>query len=65
MKSENKSQVHCQWSWQDNQFNEVFPSFDLLNPEFRPGNRIINYFSNCFSFYLYNKKSDNLFKDQI
>ena len=47
----------------DNWFNEVFPFFNPLNPEFRPDNRIIDYFSNHFSFYLYNKKSDNLFKD--
>ena len=49
----------------DNWFNEVFPFIDPLNPEFRPGNRIIDHFSNCFSFYLYNKKSDNPFKDRI
>ena len=49
----------------DNQFNEVFSSFDSLNPEFRPGDRIIDYFSNRFSFHLYNKKSDNPFNNQI
>jgi len=30
----------------DNCFNEVFPSFDPLNPEFSPGHRIIDIFSN-------------------
>jgi len=49
----------------DNQFNEVFPSFDLLNSKFRLDNRIIDCFSNCFSFYLFSKKSDHFFKDQI
>ena len=49
----------------DNWFNEVFPSFDPLNPEFRPGDRIIDCFSNCFSFYLFNKNSDCFFKDWI
>jgi len=47
----------------DNWFNEVFSSFDPLNPGFRLGDRIIDHFSNCFSFHLYNKKSDNPFKD--
>ena len=49
----------------DNWFNEVFPSFDSLNPEFRPGNRIIDCFSNCFSFYSFSKNSDCFFKDWI
>ena len=49
----------------DNWFNEVFPSFDPLNPKFRPGNRIIDCFSNCFSFHLFSKNSDHFFRDQI
>jgi len=49
----------------DNQFNEVFSSFDPLNPEFKPDNRIINCFSNHFSFHLFSKSSDHLFKTQI
>ena len=49
----------------NNQFNEVFSSFDPLNPEFRLGNRIIDCFSNHFSNHLFNKNSDHLFKDQI
>jgi len=32
----------------DNKFNEIFPSFDPLNPEFYPGNRIIDNFSSFF-----------------
>ena len=33
----------------ENQFNEVFPSFDSLNPEFKLGDRIIDCFSNPVS----------------
>ena len=46
----------------NNRFNEVFPSFDPLNPEFCSGNRIIDNFSNCFSFHLFAKSSDHSFK---
>ena len=49
----------------NNWFNEVFPSFDSLNLEFKPGNRIINCFSNHFSFHLFSKSSDCLFKSWI
>ena len=38
----------------DNHFNEIFPSFNLLNLEFAPGCRIINNFSSCFLFNLAN-----------
>ena len=43
----------------DNQYNEIFSSFDLLNPEFAPGQRIINSFSSCFSFHSFNKYNNN------
>ena len=33
----------------------IFPSFSPLNSEFSPGHRIIDNFSNCFSFNLVNK----------
>jgi len=46
----------------DNRFNEVFLSF---NPEFQPSNRIIDSFSNCFSFHLSSKSSDHSFKSRI
>ena len=49
----------------DNQFNEVFSSFDPLNSEFKLGNRIIDCFSDRFSFHLFSKSSDHLFKTQI
>ena len=39
----------------DNRFNEVFHSFNPLNPEFCLGNRVIDNFSDCFSFYLFAK----------
>ena len=45
----------------DNRFNEIFPSFDPLNPEFCPGNRIIDNFSNHFSFHLFAKSSNRSF----
>ena len=45
----------------DNCFNEVFPSFDPLNPEFSLDSRIIEIFSSCFSFHLFSKyKNQNL-----
>ena len=45
----------------DNCFNKVFPSFDPLNPEFSLRHRIIDIFSNRFSFHLFSKcKDDNL-----
>ena len=34
----------------------IFPSFSPLDPEFTPGQRIIDNFSDCFSFNLANKK---------
>ena len=34
----------------------IVPSFSPLDPEFSPGHRIIDNFSNCFSFNLVNKK---------
>jgi len=39
----------------DNRFNKVFSSFNLLNPEFAPGCRIVDFFSNWFSFHSFNK----------
>jgi len=54
----------------DNCFNEVFPSFNLLNPEFSLGNRIIDCFPNQFSpnqfsFHLFSKSKDQHFKLHI
>ena len=37
----------------------IFPSFTPLDSEFSPGHRIIDNFSNCFSFNLVNKKEKN------
>ena len=49
----------------DNYFNEVFSSFDSLNSEFVPRYRVIDTFSNCFSFYLFSKCKEDNFKSQI
>ena len=49
----------------DNRFNEVFPSFSPLYPEFAPGNRVIDNFSDQFSFNLYSKRKDNNMKSRI
>ena len=46
----------------DNQYNEVFSSFDLLNPEFSSGHRIINIFNSCFSFHLFSKYNNQNLK---
>ena len=42
----------------DNHYNEVFPSFDPLNPESSSSSRIIDIFASRFSFYLFNKCND-------
>ena len=39
-----------------NKAHGIIPSFSPLNPEFSPGRRIMDEFSNCFSFNLVNKK---------
>ena len=49
----------------DNRFNEVFHSFDPLNPEFRPGNRVIDNFPDHFSFHLFVKSKDSSSKLHI
>jgi len=49
----------------DNRFNEIFPSFIPLHPAFSPGNRVIDIFSNHFSFNLFSKKKDDNFKTCI
>jgi len=49
----------------DNRLNEIFPAFNLLNKEFSSGSRIVNSFSNHFSFYLFKRCSDKTFKSQL
>jgi len=45
----------------DNCFNQVFPSFNSLNPKFASGCRIINTLSNRFLFHSFGKyNEDNL-----
>ena len=49
----------------ENYFNKVFPCFDPLNPELFSSNRIINTFTNYFSFYLFNKHTSLNVKSHI
>jgi len=49
----------------DNHFNEVFPYFNPLNPEFAPGCKIIDNFSSCFLFNLFSKHYDDNLKLRI
>ena len=48
----------------DNKFNKIFPVLDLFNKEFPFSSRIIDSFSNCFSFHLFKKGSNENFKSQ-
>jgi len=43
----------------DNWFNEIFLSFTPLHPEFSPGSRVIDLFSNCFSFHPVSKYNNS------
>ena len=49
----------------DNHFNEVFPSFVSLHPEFSSGHRVIDILSSQFSFHLSSKYKDDNFKVRI
>ena len=49
----------------NNRFNKVFSAFDLINPKLQPGNRVINTFSNHFSFYTFSRKNDPSFKSHL
>ena len=49
----------------NNRFNKVFSSFISLYSKFFPDNRVINNFSNCFSFNLFNKHKNNNLKTHI
>jgi len=40
----------------ENHFNEIFPFFDPINPELFPSHRIIDTYTNCFSFHLFSKQ---------
>jgi len=42
-----------------NRFNESFPSFSPLHSEFSPGHRIIDNFSDCFSFNICDKEKND------
>jgi len=47
-----------------NKSHECFSSFSLLNSEFSPGSRIIDTFSDCFSFNVCDKRNDIKFRAQ-
>ena len=49
----------------DNRFNKVFPSFSPLHPEFSLGFRVIDTFSDCFSFNLFSKQKNDSLKTHI
>ena len=50
----------------DNKSNRIFPSFSPLHPELSPGFRIIDNFSDCFSFNLSNnEKNDKIRLQQL
>ena len=46
----------------DKKFNEVFLSFFSFNYEFSLGNRLIDIFPNCFSFYPSNRSNNQNIK---
>jgi len=48
----------------DNHFNEVYPSFNPLHSKLLPGNRIIDTFSDYFSFHSFSECKNNI-KGQI
>ena len=48
----------------DNCFNKVYSSFNSLHPELLSGNRIIDTFSDHFSFHSFSKCKNNI-KEQI
>jgi len=57
--SHQKAQVKGHLVDADNRFNRIFPFFTPLHSELSPGLRIIDNFSDCFSFNLCNKEKDD------
>jgi len=49
----------------ENCFNKIFLFFNSINPEFYPGNRIIDTHANHFSFHLFNKHISHNIKSCI
>jgi len=49
----------------NNRFNKVFSSFAPLHPEFSLGFRVIDTFSDCFSFNLFSKQKNDSLKTHI
>ena len=44
----------------NNHLNEVFPSSNSFNKELSPGFCLVNNFSDCFPFHLFNQKDTNI-----
>ena len=49
----------------DNRFNKIISSFSSFDREFLPENRLIDIFSNIFSFYSLNRKNKNNIKSHL
>jgi len=49
----------------NNRLNGIFDSFDPFNNKFLPGNKLIDLFSSCFSFYLSDRKSTETRKTHL
>ena len=49
----------------DNCFNEVFPSFEFINPELFPSYKIIDTHANCFSFHPFSKWANHSINSQV
>ena len=49
----------------DDRFNKILPAFDPLSKEFSPGSRVIDIFSNHFSFHPFRKSSKDSFKSYL
>ena len=49
----------------DSRFNEGWTSFSPLNPEFSPENRLIDTFSNHFSFHSLNRNCESNVKNHL
>ena len=48
--------IKCFITDANNRLNGIFNSFDPFNNKLSPGNRLINLFSSCFSFYFSDRK---------
>ena len=49
----------------NNRLNGTFRYFDLFNPEFSPGSKLVDLFSNCFSFFWSDRRSVDFRKSHL